>query len=108
MLEIPTLISIERDLRHSDFTVVGVDMDMPYDPLKTASEAWEKVRPFMATHGMNYPVLMGNSGIESLYKINAYPASFIVDKSGRIAATYVGIINKDNVEANVTTLLHNR
>lgn len=108
VFEIPTLISMERDFRHSDFTVVGVDMDIPYDPLKTASEAWKKVRPFMATHGMNYPVLMGNSGIESLYKIDAYPASFIIDKSGRIAARYVGIISKDNVEANVKTLLNNQ
>jgi peroxiredoxin len=107
VLEIPTLIDIERDLGHDDFTVVGVDMDIPYDPVKSASEAWKKVRPFMATHGMNYPVLMGSSATGNLYKINAYPASFIIDKSGRIAATYVGIINKGNVEANVRTLLGN-
>ncbi|MHB8617830.1 MAG: TlpA family protein disulfide reductase [Candidatus Acidiferrales bacterium] len=108
VLEIPRLIDVERDFRHNDFTVVGVDMDIPYGGLKSASEAWKRVRPFMVTHGMNYPVLMGNSAIEKLYSINAYPASFIIDKSGRIAAKYVGIVNSDNVEANVRTLLHNK
>ncbi|MHB8755813.1 MAG: TlpA family protein disulfide reductase [Candidatus Acidiferrales bacterium] len=108
VLEIPRLIDVERNFRHNDFTVVGVDMDIPYGGLKSASEAWKRVRPFMATHGMHYPVLMGNSAIEKLYGINAYPASFIIDKSGRIAAKYVGIVNSNNVEANVRTLLHNK
>lgn len=80
-------------------------MDIPYGGVKTAEEAWKRVRPFVATHEMNYPVLMGDSAIEKLYRINAYPASFIIDKTGRIAATYVGIVDKDDVEANVKILL---
>lgn len=108
VLEIPSLVDINRVLGQNDFTVVGVDMDIPYDPLKSASNAWKRVRPFMATHGMNYPVLMGNSAIEHLYRINAYPASFIIDQSGRIAAKYVGIVDKDDVEANVRALLDNQ
>ena len=107
VLEIPRLINVQRDLQHSDFTVVGIDMDMPYGGVKTADEAWKNVRPFTATHKMNYPVLMGDSAIEKLYGIDAYPASFIIDKAGRIAAKYVGIVDTANVEANVRTLLHN-
>ena len=106
VLEIPRLINVQRDLQHDDFTVVGVDMDMPYGGVKSADEAWKNVRPFTVTHQMNYPVLMGDSAIEKLYGINAYPASFIIDKSGRIAAKYVGVVDTANVEANVRTLLH--
>lgn len=106
--EIPSLVDIQQALRGKDFSVVGVDMDIPYGGMKSPSEAWKRVRPFVASHGMNYPVLMGDSAIETLYGINAYPASFIIDKSGRIAAKYVGIINKDNVEANVRTLLQEK
>lgn len=108
VFEIPNLIKMERALRHKDFTVVGVDMDTSYGGARTASEAWKRVRPFMAARGMNYPVLMGNSAVGNLYRINAYPASFIIDRSGRIAATYVGIVNKDDAEANVRTLLRDR
>jgi peroxiredoxin len=107
-LEIPSLIDIQRAFQHNDFTVVGIDVDIPYGGLKTASEAWKTVRPFIAAHGMNYPVLMGYSTTQNLYNINAYPASFMIDKSGRIAAKYVGIIDKDNVEANVRTLLQKK
>ena len=106
MLEIPRLIDVQRDLQHGDFTVVGIDMDMPYGGVRSADQAWKNVRPFTVTHRMNYPVLMGDSGIEKLYGISAYPASFIIDKSGRIAAKYVGIVDTANVEANVRTLLH--
>jgi len=106
VLEIPRLIDVQRDLQHGDFTVVGIDMDMPYGGVRSADQAWKNVRPFTVTHRMNYPVLMGDSGIEKLYGISAYPASFIIDKSGRIAAKYVGIVDTANVEANVRTLLH--
>ena len=105
VLEIPELIDVQRHLQTNDFTVVGVDMDMPYGGVKSASEAWKRVHPFMASHGMNYPVLMGSSATESLYKISAYPASFIIDKLGRIAAKYVGIVDPADVEANVRALL---
>ena len=50
VLEIPSLIKIERALGHDDFTVVGVDVDIPYGGLKSAREAWKRVRPFMVTH----------------------------------------------------------
>ncbi len=105
VLEIPELIDVQRHLQTNDFTVVGVDMDMPYGGVKSASEAWKRVHPFMASHGMNYPVLMGSSATESLYKISPYPASFIIDKLGRIAAKYVGIVDPADVEANVRALL---
>ena len=57
---------------------------------------------------MNCPVLMGNSAVGNLYGINAFPGSFIVDEWGRIAAKYVGFVDRDNLEANVRTLLHNQ
>ena len=106
--EIPSLVDIQQALGGKEFSVVGVDMDIPYGGMKSPSEAWRRVRPFVASHGMNYPVLMGDSAIERLYGINAYPASFLIDKSGRIAAKYVGIIDKDDVEANVRTLLQEK
>lgn len=108
VLEIPRLIDIQRNLRNTDFIVIGVDMDMPYGGVKSPEEAWKRVRPFIASHRMNYPVLMGDSATEKLYGINAYPASFIIDKTGRIAAKYVGIVDTDNAEANVKTLLQSK
>jgi peroxiredoxin len=34
-----------------------------------------------------------------------YPATYLIDKSGKIAGTYVGVVNKENVEQNLKALL---
>ncbi|NUQ30277.1 MAG: hypothetical protein HOQ35_17405 [Acidobacteriaceae bacterium] len=54
---------------------------------------------------VNYPIVMGNDGVIKSYGFASYPATFLIDKSGRIAATYVGIVSKEDVEANIKRLL---
>jgi peroxiredoxin len=108
VLEIPSFIAIESADRGEDFTAVGISMDVSYENLKNAEEAWAKVRPFVSTHKVNYPILMGDESVFGAYGLNALPATFLIDKSGRIAATYIGVVSKDNVEANLKKLLTER
>ncbi len=108
ILEIPSLIAIEQSYKDKGFTTVGVSVDISYDGLKNADEAWKRVRPFVADSKINYPILMGNDSVVHAYGVNAYPATFLIDKSGRIAATYAGVVNKHNIEANIQTLLSER
>lgn len=107
-LEIPSFIELEQAYKDKGFTAIGVAMDISYEQLKSADEAWARVRPFIVDHKLNYPILMGDDSILNTYQVKAYPATFLIDKSGRIAATYVGVVNKDNVEANIKTLLSER
>jgi hypothetical protein len=47
--------------------------------------------------------------ISKAYSLNAFPATCLIDKSGRIAVAYVEVvINKDNVATNVNSLLSER
>ena len=63
----------------------------------------------MAKHGVNYPIAMGDDAISKAYALNAFPATYLIDKSGKIAASYVGvIINKDTVATNIKGLLSER
>lgn len=80
-------------------------MDISYEQLKDADEAWTKIKPFVATHKINYPILMGNDSTFDAYGSDSYPATYLIDKSGKIAATYVGVVNKENVEQNLKALL---
>ena len=89
----------------SGFTAVGVAADIPYDGLKTADEAWAKVRPFMAAHKINYPIVMGTEPVIEAYGFDAYPSTYLIDRSGRIAASYVGVVSQKDVEANIKALL---
>ena len=99
VLEIPSFIELERAYKDKGFTAVGVSMDISYESLKDANEAWSRVRPFMATHGINYPIAMGDDAISRDYALNAFPATFPIDKSGRIAVAYVGVVvDKDMLQ----------
>jgi peroxiredoxin len=106
VLEIPTFIELEKANKDKGFAAIGVAMDISYEGLKDANEAWGKVRPFMAKHGVNYTIAMGDDAISKAYALNAFPATYLIDKSGRIAVSYVGVIvNKDNVTTNIKSLL---
>jgi peroxiredoxin len=109
VLEIPSFIELEKTYKDKGFTAVGVSMDISYEHLKGANEAWGRVRPFMAEHGINYPIAMGDDAISKAYALKAFPATYLIDKSGKIAAAYVGVvINKDNVATNIKGLLSER
>jgi peroxiredoxin len=109
VLEIPSFIELENSYKGNGFTAVGVSMDISYENLKDANEAWSRVRPFIAQHGVNYPIAMGDDAISKAYSLNAFPATYLIDKSGKVAVAYVGVvINKGNVATNVKSLLSER
>jgi len=104
-LEIPRLIALESEHTSGSFTVVGVSMDTSYEGAKSAGQAWGAVNPFVLDHKLNYPVLMGDAMLITSYKLAAVPASVLIDKQGRIAATYAGVVDTSDVDANVKKLL---
>jgi peroxiredoxin len=108
ILEIPSFMELQQAYANRGFTTVGISADMPYDDLKTPEEAWALVRPFIASHKLNYPVLMGNEALVEAYGFTSYPATYLLDRSGNVAATYVGVVSKDDVEANIKALLAER
>jgi peroxiredoxin len=106
VLEIPSFIELQREYKDKGFAAVGVSMDISYESLKDAAEAWGRVRPFMAKHGVNYTILMGDDAVSKAYALDTFPATYLIDKSGRIAASYVGIlVDKENVAKNIRSLL---
>lgn len=57
---------------------------------------------------IKYPILMGDTAVTKRYDIEALTVTCLIDPSGRIAATYVGLIDKQNVETNINALLSER
>ena len=103
--EIPYFIEFEDAYKSKGLAVVGVSLDVIYEKLKDAQEGWNRVKPFVQEHGVNYPILMGDEPVSKLYDIQAMPATYLIDKHGRVAATYVGIVDKKDVESNIKALL---
>jgi peroxiredoxin len=103
--ELPGFMELAQAYKNKDFAVVGVSMDILYEGLKNAEEAWGRVNPFVQTHKVNYPILMGDDLVTKSFDIKAMPVTYLIDKSGRIAASYVGVVDQANVEANIRIML---
>ena len=80
-------------------------MDTSYEGSRSADEAWSKVKPFVQEHNLNYPVLMGDAALITSYKMGAVPATYLIDRQGRVAAIYSGVADKSDVTSNVEKLL---
>lgn len=106
--EIPYFIDIHHTYARKGLAVIGVSMDILYEDLKGPAEAWSLVKPFVADHHVNYPILMGDDGFTKSYSVTTLPVTYLIDKRGRIAATYTGVVDRADVEKNIKALLAER
>lgn len=97
-IEIPWFIEFEQTLKDRGFAVVGVSMD---------EDGWDAVKPYIQSRKMNYRVLMGNDMVGQLYGgVDSLPTTFLIDRSGRITATHIGLdSSKDGLKNEITHLL---
>ena len=97
--EVPWLIEFENKYGTKGLSVIGVSMD---------DDGWKSVRPFIAEKKVNYPVVIGNGEMAQPYGLSqhsAMPMTFLIDRKGKIAATSVGVIDKDACEREIVELL---
>ena len=94
--EIPWFSEFERKYGTKGLTVVGVSLD---------EEGWKVVKPFLETTKVPYRMLLGDDATAKRYGIENMPDAYLIDRKGRVAATYVGLVDKDDVETNIRTML---
>lgn len=98
--EIPWFSAFQNVYREKGFAVVGVSLD---------EGGWKVLRPFLDEHKVPYPMLLGDNKISQRYGIGNLPDTFLIDRQGRVAAAYrEGLVDRDNVEANIKVLLSGR
>jgi peroxiredoxin len=106
--EIPWFIEIAEMFATKGLATVGVSEDIAYENLKGADEAWSLVKPFVRDHKIRYAVLMGDPEVTTSYDIKALPLTYLIDRRGRVAAVYLGRVDRADLEANIRTLLSER
>jgi peroxiredoxin len=94
--EIPWFAGFQREYGNKGLSVVGVSLD---------DEGWKVVRPFIKAAAVPYRIVLGNDSIAKAYAIGQMPDTFLIDREGRIAATYVGMVDKNDLETNIQKLL---
>ena len=82
--EMPKLIRMHQDYQGKNFQIIAISIPVPRDPLPV-------VQTYAQTHRLPFTVLHDAQGrTQQAYQVIAAPTSFLVDKNGRIAKTYVG------------------
>ena len=95
VLEIPWFIEFQDKYRNSGLSVIGVSMD----------EDWKPVKAYIENKKVNYPVVIGNEGLGKLYGLNSMPMTLLIDRNGKIAASYTGVVDKGVCESKLGMLL---
>lgn len=98
-LEIPWFAEFSRKYGDKGVVVVGVSLD---------SDGWKVVSPFIKTAQIPYQIVLGNDDVAKVYCIENMPDTFLIDREGRIAAAYKGIVEKHNVDGNLRAILAER
>lgn len=99
-LEMPWFVEFETNYRGKGFAVLGVSMD---------EDGWDVVKPFLEREKVNYRVVLGDDKVAQLYGgVESLPTTFMIDRSGRIAAIHVGLVSKRDYQNDITNLLNGK
>ncbi len=95
--EIPGYIALQKKYADQGLVVVGISMDR----LGAAV-----VKPFAEKHGINYPLLIGDSEVADAFGgVEYLPTTFLIDREGKIRHRKIGAMTAEEYERLVTTLL---
>ncbi len=99
--ELPDLVALSNELAPKNAKILGVSVDR-------APGVTDLVRSFTSEHGITYPVLIANDDMEDAFgNPRLIPTSYLIDSSGNIAQTIVGLHTKDFYQQAITSLLKN-
>jgi len=95
--EIPWFIEFEKKYKTQGFTVLGVSMD---------EDGWKAINPYVAEHGINYPIVLANEEVNQLYGgIEALPTTLLIGRDGKVAHIHEGLITREEYEKEIRKLL---
>src|SRR5579863_9238936 len=95
--EIPEMIAL-ADRYKDRLQIVGVSEDDDATP--------EEVRDFAREEKINYPIVMGSSGISREYGgVPALPTAFVVNTDGRVVIKHVGLYPAEVYDREIRALL---
>lgn len=95
--EIPWFVEFQEKFGAKRFAVVGVSLD---------EGGWDVLKPFLAKTHVPYRMLLGDDATAHRYGIQNMPDTFLIDRKGRVAASYIaGLVDKEDVQTNINALL---
>lgn len=107
-VEIPWFVEFEREYGSKGFVVLGVSMDADGESAQARSEAWSVVRPYLQEKRVTYRVVMGDESLAKLYDVESLPASFVLDRAGKIVAVHRGLVSRQAYVSDIEKAVNRR
>jgi cytochrome c biogenesis protein CcmG/thiol:disulfide interchange protein DsbE len=95
-VEIPWYEEFADRYGKNGLAVVGVSMD---------DEGWKVVKPFVEQKQIRYQIVLGDDSTAKRYGVSAMPVTLLIDRSGNVAATHIGVVDKRLFENEIRLLL---
>jgi len=96
-VEIPWYMEFETKYAKKGLATFGVSMD---------DDGWKSVKPFLQEHKINYPIVIGTQDIANEYGgLPSLPMTLLIDRSGKVAESHPGMVNKEEFENKIKQLL---
>lgn len=96
-IEMPWFVELKKRYEDRGFQIIGVALD---------AESRRSVAEFAKQMGVNYPIAIGSDAISDLYGgVDGLPASFYIDRNGRIVEQTFGLISHSDIEHNINKAL---
>ncbi|HEY1965469.1 MAG TPA: TlpA disulfide reductase family protein [Acidobacteriaceae bacterium] len=100
-LEMPWFVDLHKQYAAQGFEILGVNEDEAKDR--------PQISKFANKIGVNYPILIGNDAAVKAYGgddgIDVLPISFYIGRDGKVVEEAVGLISRDEIEANIKKAL---
>lgn len=96
-METPGLVRLANEYRPKGVEVVGVAMD---------EGDTDVVRQFVRSYRVPYPILLPTGNLTA--QIESLPTTFLIDRQGRIAKSYVGAVTEATFRKDIDSLLQER
>ena len=94
--ELPWFVRFEKEYGSRGLTVIGASTD---------ADGWKSVNPYLKKKPLNYPVVIADATLTSAYGLGAMPMTVLIDRQGRIAATYTGVVDRAACDQAIQSLL---
>lgn len=106
-IEIPWFIEFRDQYAPQGFEIIGVSSD-DLDKDDSAKLFMQKaeISKFVEQQKINYPILIDGDSISHPYGgVDSLPTSFFIDKNGIVVAQTVGLVSRDEIEADIRKAL---
>jgi thiol-disulfide isomerase/thioredoxin len=105
-MEMPSLIQAYLKFHDKGFEILGLSLDRPDPRRNELPEAnKQKVQDFVTGQKVPYPIGLSNPTSPQVYQVEGIPATYLIDREGRVAARLIGLYPAEKIDDAIERLL---